>query len=600
MPSSPIVKTAFPLWPNTVFSSLLVLLIAVAAMFGSQLGNTLIVPLLILGCLSAGFQWFFGERASTNSAILLLSGIFVVWTILSLCFSTTSTVGLIAVQEACALILLFWCELHKKQEEKSKLRDLLHVSLVWIAVLCCLSGIAVYVLQPFPRFVGTFFDPQLARSVFPNGFAGFLLLCWPFAWLGGTQKTSVKVAVTSLLLACLLLTLSRAAILVLLIQIAFVLWIARPSTKSLLAVVCTTALLVLGIAGARSLHFSVPSPVERITFTDESKKVPVTERRDLWAQALTLSAERPLFGWGPESFIFASQRLQTHPLAVSDDPHNVLLSLSAERGLVAAASFLFLCILAAAAAWNYAKKNALVLASMAGAGGVLLHSFLDRDLKFLAIALPFWILLGLMIPEQSSKKSKQNFFHIPVAIFLSFALLGSLFWNQKGETLLGEGQKALTENRLPEAMEILESYVSQNTQDPRGWIVYGQALAAEERDEEALAMFHEAYRLGKYNYPDALLGITSLAVLTNDQTIVGDRLASIEGMTRVFIDAIAANDHYAAILTTPEVIVDVLEDLKILNPVKTARYTELQKEVQTNADLHRRIGAQNTEGKLWR
>jgi hypothetical protein len=163
----------------------------------------------------------------------------------------------------------------------------------------------------------------------------------------------------------------------------------------------------------RSQFYPVQSVTEKITFTADEGGSSVSERRDFWNQAWLLSRERPLFGWGPYSFRFVQPRLQTEVLATSDHPHNVFLKLAMERGLPAAILFaiVIICIVfhavksvqfslpavALAEAGSLSIQTVSVLIAVLG---VLAHNLIDFNLQFVGIALPFWLLLSMLVPSQ--------------------------------------------------------------------------------------------------------------------------------------------------------------------------------------------------------
>ncbi|MBI2684884.1 MAG: O-antigen ligase family protein [Acidobacteria bacterium] len=78
----------------------------------------------------------------------------------------------------------------------------------------------------------------------------------------------------------------------------------------------------------------------------------------LWKDSLHMAAERPVTGWGPETFSaqfpqFQSLALaQAYPDFYHESPHNIFLDEAAGKGFPAAACFLGWCALAFAAAWR--------------------------------------------------------------------------------------------------------------------------------------------------------------------------------------------------------------------------------------------------------
>ncbi|MBI2523665.1 O-antigen ligase family protein, partial [Candidatus Peregrinibacteria bacterium] len=320
--------------------------------------------------------------------------------------------------------------------------------LIVSTVVAAFLGILVYVFQPVPRFVGSFFDWRFNTDYWPNAWAELVLMVWP---LVVTPRVMVSVdepwtrsAITwnlasfmgtGFLLASLFLSYSRAAYVAFGLQVllwCFIRWRQdgnvrravwnRQSLGHTIATLCITVGMVLSLNALRSEFSPVQSAVEKFTFTAAEGTSSITERQQFWRQSWQLLWEKPLFGWGPYSFRFVQTRLQEGVFATSDHAHNLFLKLASERGLPAAVLFV---ALLATILWpaftrllrSFSNK-ALVIEQRANEPtgnqppllppltiaitGVLFHLLLDFDLQFVGVALPFWLLLAILWAELPS------------------------------------------------------------------------------------------------------------------------------------------------------------------------------------------------------
>jgi chromate transport protein ChrA len=141
-------------------------------------------------------------RFDRTNLLRTLALAFGVLTILSFYFSSTKTVGAMEVVRDAALVLIFVGTLGLSTRKKDHLQKWTMYILTCAAVIICVIGIPVFILQPFDRFVGAFFDPRYATDYFPNACAGFLLLAWPIALIT-IKNNRWKMFVMGLLIACL-------------------------------------------------------------------------------------------------------------------------------------------------------------------------------------------------------------------------------------------------------------------------------------------------------------------------------------------------------------------------------------------------------------
>jgi hypothetical protein len=115
--------------------------------------------------------------------------LFVGWSVLSYVFSTTQNYGLDEILRDGSLILLLLWVVSQPEESRHKMREAVASVIVYSTFVACIIGIAVYVLQPVSRFVGTFFDFRFHTDYWPNAWAEYLLLAWPMVLLWALNTT---------------------------------------------------------------------------------------------------------------------------------------------------------------------------------------------------------------------------------------------------------------------------------------------------------------------------------------------------------------------------------------------------------------------------
>lgn len=121
-------------------------------------------------------------------------------------------------------------------------------------------------------------------------------------------------------------------------------------------------------------------------------------RAALWRTAARLASERPLLGWGPDSF----------RLRKGGDPrehaNNLALEVAADLGIIGLLALLWLAATALAAVWRLSER-AWVLA----AGGALLayagHGVLDCVIYFYGASLPLGVALGVVLGAEAGGAS---------------------------------------------------------------------------------------------------------------------------------------------------------------------------------------------------
>lgn len=387
-------------------------------------------PLLALGI--GVLLWLFTRGIQKNSQptnlplLLMLLG-FGVFSTLSWMLSDIHSFGF---AEVFVLWICFLVYLPFSQEKtwSSKVTLALGLTLVFATLI----GIKGYLSTDHTRFFGFFYDPLIKADAWPNAYADFFLMSFPFFALHFWKKDSnrpVSVLLTALVLAGFVLTASRGAFLALIPALAFLAAAALfhsphlPSLKKtkhaaliLLFVALLTVGFVKGLTSLKNQNYTAVDLGSRLTFTEAEGGNSFSERLQFFEGALLMVQEEPLFGTGPSSFKFAYQPYQQGFLALSDHPHNVWLKLAAERGLPAA-----LCLLAflgyvffKTSPFRKDVDRPFTLAAWTGLLALLAHSMIDYNLNFVTNALTFWFILGALASQMPKQKTRLT----PVALLV--------------------------------------------------------------------------------------------------------------------------------------------------------------------------------------
>lgn len=580
---------------------------------------------------------------------------FIILTALSYLTSETGNYGLDDVLRTAALgLVLIWVVGHAKRDSIVKTcqtrADAILLTIGCAALLLCAIGIAVYILQPVNRFVGTFTDPRFHTDYWPNACAEFLLLAWPIVVIRMRHRLRSMVVPLSLVLGCLLLTYSRGALLAFGLQCVILLGLyARSSLekgvhwKSYRLPVFRVGLIFIfsltvftSVNVLRSRISPVQSVADKVTLSAAEGTSSITERLDFFAQAWSLFLERPLLGWGPYSFRFTQTAMQEGILETSDHAHNVILKLLSERGLLAAVAFvciiLFILIPVVRRVWK--NKEVLSTQSLLAVSiiGLLAHNMIDYNLQFVGIALVLWVLLGLLVVEsdQSLNKNNKSVQHGALVVAIMFLLVAcyegvflttssvarhaesagdldkALVWYQR--SLPGMFSRDLHLSRAGilsgreqygPALEAVDAYLEINDRDYRAWKRRGEILMRQEEFGPALGALEEAYRRGRYND----LGITRLLsetlFLAYGKEVLETRM---DEFGRIFVDfaqAIERNVHYIALSTNVEELIAYTEFMIPLYKDRAPLYEVYGAKADHNAQMERARTKARPPGFLW-
>ncbi len=584
--------------------------------------------------------------------------LFLGWSVLSFVFSTAQNYGLDEVLRDVSLILIALWVSRRLAAHDSGVRFERHLIAViaWSILLACVVGVAVYVLQPVNRFVGTFFDYRFDTDYWPNAWAEAVLLFWPIVVIWSrTFPLWLRSMVVGCVLGALLLSFSRGALIAFCLQ--GTIWTSiiavrhlrqsgftvdlRARVLPVVLVMLGSTVVALGIFSltnvVRSQYHEVESVSAKATFTAEEGSSSISERRDFWQQSLQLSLHRPWIGIGPYSFRFAQPGLQTQVFATSDHPHNVFLKLAMERGWPVAVLFAFtlLLILLPASRRIITTKDAqditIALPILIAILGVVAHNLIDYNLQFVGIVLPFWIFLGVLMPTAEWNPTAKKWSRIVeilltillgcVAVFegryLVISSLGrhaeaagnpaeALNWydQARGQIFsrdmhLSRANLFLQQREFAKADAALDDYAVQNSRDARLWILRGDVAAAAGDTTGAYSAFSRAFQLAKYDYLESFEGIVRFLTSGQHMNELTERREEFLQVFHAFGDAILRNAHFIALSQNVEVFERISKILQSAYPADRTAIRELTAKVLAHAQDERQKVSSRTPGILW-
>lgn len=593
---------------------------------------------------------------------------FVALTFLSFVFSSTQNYGFDEVLRTGSLaLLLLWAMRRAAEPGESGdfVLKLLRV-LALTTVGACLIGVLVYTFQPVNRFVGTFFDYRFQTDYWPNAWAQYLLLAWPavlfmalkdFEFDRKSTKSRIAFLLRSLavgfVVGCLFLSYSRGAIIAFALQL--LLWAVvvyhktRPKfpMRNIVPVgfmVMVVALSTFIVAnGMRSQVYAVQDIGEKVTFSASEGTSSVTERAQFWKQASVLAMQKPMLGWGPYSFRFVQPLLQKGVLATSDHPHNIFLKVMMERGVAALA---LLIIMFTIVLWKTTRdlmsstmdEQSLMFSvrmfMFIGLVGVLAHNMIDFNLQFVGIALPFWLLLGVLMTYADTSEMQQvsrvlaRSTEVTIATVLLILALyeggylvvsslgrhaeaggdkeAALRWygKAKGEIFtrdlqLSRAKLYYEQSNLDASRQAVESYMLRNNEDYRAWKRLGDIALLQGEKEEALTAFQKAFERGKYNDIGIVRGLIEAHLASDQMPEVERMMPLIEGLMTEYADAIQSNAHFIALSPNVEEFVFVANTLSRLFPDYAPKFQVMAAKVDHHAQMERLKIDSRPPGFLW-
>jgi len=203
--------------------------------------------------------------------------------------------------------------------------------------------------MPWGYFV---FEAERSFSTLGNPIllGGYLSLMLPISLgiLLGSKSTDEKIiysASATVIALCLIMTMSRAAWLGAILALSMVALILIKRRGAGIRIIFTPAAALVTVLSLAIISVGIPDLAGRLT-SIFSIGGSMGSRLLMWKSALSMIADRPLFGFGPDALGLAFSKYESielariAPLEIQDNVHNAFLQLAATSGIPALLAFL--------------------------------------------------------------------------------------------------------------------------------------------------------------------------------------------------------------------------------------------------------------------
>jgi O-antigen ligase len=227
----------------------------------------------------------------------------------------------------------------------------------------------------------------------PNSLAGFLVLAFAptLAWIWvrgrswvGWMKWLTLVLVGGLMAYVLKLTGSFGGVVAFMAMGAAGIWRLPISTQRRVTVFGAAVVALVIAQQAGLIRFSIES---------------AGARRDYWRGAVQIARDHPWLGTGPGTFGSIYPKYKTASTEEAQLVHNNFLQMWSDSGMVAFLVFSLLWLVALRDALELARQrtgDAAAIAICAALAGWTVHSLMDFDLYVPGVAMPAFLLLGML------------------------------------------------------------------------------------------------------------------------------------------------------------------------------------------------------------
>ena len=379
--------------------------------------------------------------------------------------------------------------------------------------------------------------------VYPNALAGFLVVAFApvLAWLWHCPLRRwlrwLAVGLSgSLMVFCLALTGSRGGFIAFAALVVAGLVVAARRMWWLLAALAVIAVVFGAAHQAGLIRHSLAS---------------ASARGDYWRGAVAIAMDHPWLGTGPGTFGSIYPKYKTARTEEAQLVHNSYLQMWSDSGAAGAVVFGLLWLVALWDGFKLARQRAgdwTCLAVIAGLTGWVVHGFIDFDLYVPGVAIPAFLLLGLLqglkpVPDRSVSR--------PPRLALgtaAVALVGMMVW-LAGRSLGGDFCNAQTQmlaaTNPAMAAQSAATASRWNPAQPRYWSIAGDLALRQGRATEAGEFYRTA--TGKDPYRPAYHWRLARAL-----ALAGGRESEAVEQLQIAISLNPTQDRYRAALRALE------------------------------------------------
>lgn len=370
--------------------------------------------------------------------------------------------------------------------------------------------------------------------VYPNALAGFLVLAFAptLAWIwvrGRSWVTWMKwlalLFAGGLMAFCLALTGSRGGFVAFaaMAMAGLFCFVLKGSRRTRWVVIALLAVAGIFVLAQRS---------GLIGLGTES----VAARRDYWRGAMAIARDHPWLGTGPGTFGSIYPKYKTASTEEAQLVHNNFLQMWSDSGMVAFLVFSLLWLVALRDAFELARQrtgDAAAIAICAALAGWTVHSLMDFDLYVPGVAMPAFLLLGMLqglkeLPQVRSVAPREQT-RLAVGT-VCVAVVAGVLWMEGRSLMAGfaHGRVRKLERRNPAAaLAATQRSIELAPRNAQYYAVAGDLAVNLGRFEEAIQHYRAAIGCDPYraSYHWRLARALATAGKHDDQVLEQLRLA---------------------------------------------------------------------------
>jgi hypothetical protein len=467
-----------------------------------------------------------GQKVITKSSLQLpqnitkLTFLYLVTSLISLFLSKTPNIGLSEITQDFSYLFIFLILISYTKSKLDISNILITLAKANIIIQSVLVIVQIFVLnqtRAYGSFM-SFFDDKL---VYPNALGLSLILS--IFLIQDTNKNH-KWIISCLGIFSLLFTYSRGAILsaILGATVYILIITVQKKYKQIPKVISTIVLASLTfLISSTFLTTNSVNLQEKFTFQGTEQITSLMERKQFLFLSPQLGLDHILNGYGPNSFQYIFPTIQEIPLSNSQHPHNVLIKIFIERGLISLVIFFAIILLTIHLVFKdkiHFKQTGLIT----GLFAVSLHSLIDYNFNLPLNSL-FLVLTLSAIWQQKKEKQTQTIKITSLAIstatittilFLShftyrYPHLSPLKLNQinyKDSLIQASNQQESAESKI----QLVIKHTIKNPYDSFGLSNLGYLYKDSNQEELAIKAFQNSIKINPKNFWYPYNQLTSL------------------------------------------------------------------------------------------
>lgn len=381
---------------------------------------------------------------------------------LSWIFSSTKNIGLseIITQISCLTIVV---SLYNHNTWIKSFRW----TLAGIVLIQAIFAITQFIYLPETRSAGTFFSTHNNALYYPNALALFALSATPIFFIRKKLSTTPQnFIIATLGILTLITSLSRGGVIAFSLTLiaSLIALIIYKQPKKIIAIALAGLLATSSFALINQKRIDnnliTEDLTERSQFEGTDSLTSISERQQFFTNTFKLIAQKPITGYGPNSFEYVYPQVQPMLLANAPHPHNIFLKIASEQGLMTLAILILTLILILIRYIKYFPKqkkvskinSLIVLSTLLGA---LAHNLVDYNLNFVLNLLLLILLLTYLLTYTFKSEKAKTTVNSNLVILCSLTLILSGFMLSQ-HYYLSKAKDAYANNDFKQTISQLE------------------------------------------------------------------------------------------------------------------------------------------------